>query len=74
MNTINKYLNEEKLPFSKKDIEKGLKFFMSLTEKDDVVKITDWDNRNVELWEVGSNKKTWYPLKQAANKLFLYIQ
>lgn len=74
MKIIEKYLNEEKLSFSKKDIEKGLKFFISLTERDDIVKITDWDSRNVELWEMVSNKRTWYPLKQAANKLFFYIQ
>ena len=71
---VEQYLNEGKLPFSKKDIEKGLNFLEQINKYSMNLNITDWDGRgNYEIELPGEGKK-WYSKRDAINKLFFYIQ
>lgn len=68
---LQKFINEKKLPYSKKEISKALDIISDLEKSP--AKVTDWDSRgNFEIEFNG--KKEWFNKNIAVNKLFAIIQ
>lgn len=71
MDKLKKYLSEKRLSYSKKDIEKALDIIADIEKSP--AKITDWDSRGKFEIEF-EGKREWVSKKEAANKLFFFIQ